>query len=403
MQGVKLTLKTENDKNIIYVEGRIDSVNHVEFKEELFSYVEKVESHDYEIDMEGLEYISSSGLRVLLLLAKSQKEKVHVINVKPDIAEIFKTTGFDKILDVKKMLREVSVEGCEMIGRGGTGSVYRIDRETVIKVYKEGTDDSIIWKEREMARQCFISGIPTAIPYDVVKSGNSKGIVFEMIRSDTLAEMMNNHPENMERYVEEYVELMRKIHTTSLDTKLFPSAKELYRVYFEFCRDYFNDEEYEMMNGILDSLPEGNNMVHGDFHPRNIMVNDGELMLIDMGGVCYGHPIFDFIAMTVALPVFAREDQELASHYLGIKGEMIIPFWFDILRKYFKDENEAKIKKLDELLCTIGRIKRLVLPMVEPGITEEMTTTMMNDARNTLFPKYDMLTQYDWKSLFDCI
>ena len=34
-----------------------------------------------------------------------------------------------------KPMREVSVEGCELLGKGGNGAVYRLDEETIVKVY----------------------------------------------------------------------------------------------------------------------------------------------------------------------------------------------------------------------------------------------------------------------------
>ena len=87
-----------------------------------------------ELDASQLEYISSAGLRVLLKLAKAVGD-VTVNNVSSDVYEIFSVTGFTEILNVKKALREVSIEGCEMIGAGGYGSVYRIDAETIVRVY----------------------------------------------------------------------------------------------------------------------------------------------------------------------------------------------------------------------------------------------------------------------------
>ncbi len=35
----------------------------------------------------------------------------------------------------KKELREISVEGCELLGKGGNGAVYRLDDEKIVKVY----------------------------------------------------------------------------------------------------------------------------------------------------------------------------------------------------------------------------------------------------------------------------
>ena len=401
MQDGKVTLKNEGGKNIIYVEGTVNSLNSQEFKDELTSAINGLGGADYAIDMAGLEYISSAGLRVLLSLSQDQEKKVKVINVIPEVFDIFRTTGFDKLLDAQQQLREVSIEGCEMIGQGANGWVYRIDRDTIIKVYREGTDDAIIDKERELAHQCFMNKIPTAIPYDVVKCGNTKGIVFEMLKSQTLSTMLNNEPEKWDEYLSEYTKLMKKVHSANIDPDLFPSIKSLYTSYFDFCRKYYNDDEWDKMQRLLKSLPEATTMVHGDFHPKNIMVLDGELMLIDMGDVSYGHPLFDFIAMSVSMPVLARENEPFGEQVIGMKGNTIVPFWRGFIKQYFDIADDAELDRVDDLLCRIGRLKRLVVPAVATGIDEAVALPMMEDAKNTIFPKLDELISYDWNSLFN--
>ena len=74
-------------------------------------------------DASNLEYISSAGLRVILRIAKKYQgylgeSPVKVINVSPEVYDILEVTGFVELLDVKKKFREVSIENCELIGKG---------------------------------------------------------------------------------------------------------------------------------------------------------------------------------------------------------------------------------------------------------------------------------------------
>ena len=121
------------------------------------------------MDSENLEYISSAGLRVILRLKKAEPS-LKVINVSADVYEIFDITGFTEIITIEKAYRKLSVEGCEAIGKGANGTVYRLDPDTIIKVYHNADALADIHRERELARRAFVLGIPTAIPYDVVKS-----------------------------------------------------------------------------------------------------------------------------------------------------------------------------------------------------------------------------------------
>ena len=155
------------------IKGKIDSNNSPKFEKEIMAALPN------EIDAAELEYISSAGLRVLLKLRKTVGE-VTVCNVSPEVYEIFDVTGFTDIINVKKALREVSVEGCELIGEGGNGAVYRLNEDTIVKVYKadiDVTDLDDINREREYARTAFLNGIPSVIAYDMVKVGDRGQIV----------------------------------------------------------------------------------------------------------------------------------------------------------------------------------------------------------------------------------
>ena len=110
-------------------------------------------------------YASSAGLRVFLRLMQAVNETV-ITNVHSELYEILDMTGFTEMTKVRKAYRVISVEGCEAIGQGANGKVYRTDLETIVKVYLNPDALSEIHCERELA---FVAGVPTAIPYDVVR------------------------------------------------------------------------------------------------------------------------------------------------------------------------------------------------------------------------------------------
>ena len=80
--------------------GRLDTSNSPELEEALktLDSAEKIT-----LDFSGLEYISSAGLRVLLIAHKnfSKKSGMTLINVNDDVMDVFKVTGFDDLLDIK--------------------------------------------------------------------------------------------------------------------------------------------------------------------------------------------------------------------------------------------------------------------------------------------------------------
>ena len=120
----------------ISLEGRIDSNNAPAVEKELSEKIGEQDDREIALDVEKLTYISSAGLRVLMKLRKKFDHPIEILNVNRDIYDIFETTGFTELFDVKKAYRTVNVDGLEVIGRGFFGTVYRIDAESIVKVYK---------------------------------------------------------------------------------------------------------------------------------------------------------------------------------------------------------------------------------------------------------------------------
>ena len=98
---MKIETKKEDDKTIVYVEGRLDTNTSEEFEKELRSLIK--ENAEILINLEKLEYISSAGLRVLLYAHKTLTEgSGNLIIEKPNtqVKEVFDVTGFTQILNI---------------------------------------------------------------------------------------------------------------------------------------------------------------------------------------------------------------------------------------------------------------------------------------------------------------
>ena len=98
---MKTTMNREGDKLTVKVEGRLDTLTAPEFDDELKPALEGVK--ELLLDLEGLEYISSAGLRVLLVAQQEMDDKdgtMTLKNVSEDIMEVFDVTGFVDVLTI---------------------------------------------------------------------------------------------------------------------------------------------------------------------------------------------------------------------------------------------------------------------------------------------------------------
>lgn len=83
----------------IVLDGRIDSLTSTQLME-LYSEAKNNSYSLVELDMTNLQYISSAGLRVLMIMKKETTSGiVKCLNVRAEVMEIFETTGFESILD----------------------------------------------------------------------------------------------------------------------------------------------------------------------------------------------------------------------------------------------------------------------------------------------------------------
>ena len=96
-------IKNYNEKELtLAVEGRIDTITSQELDKEITEELGNFDS--LIIDFTALEYISSAGLRVLIATQKKLKaDNIPFIirNVNDTVGEIFRMSGFDKILKIE--------------------------------------------------------------------------------------------------------------------------------------------------------------------------------------------------------------------------------------------------------------------------------------------------------------
>ncbi len=176
----KMKATKENDKLIITLNARIDTENAAETDKALTEMLKENPGLTPILDASELSYISSAGLRVLMKLRKTTGKALTVRNVSPEVYEIFDTTGFTGILDVKKAPRKIDIDGCEVLGRGENVTIYRLDKERVVKVYDEGTSFEKVEKEQKAAKEAIQKDEFSTIPFSIVMAGKNYGLIFEM-------------------------------------------------------------------------------------------------------------------------------------------------------------------------------------------------------------------------------
>ena len=375
-------MKTElqNGNLTIFLEGRVDSNNAQQVERELLDAASEAPGAAVTLDADKLEYISSAGLRVLMKLRKAAGKTLGVVNVSPEVYEIFDITGFTSLLDVRKKLREISVEGCEKLGEGGNGAVYRLDEDKIVKVYKPWMELPAIDRERSFAKTAFMNGIPSVIAYDTVKVGNCLGVVFELLKSDTLGHAMRDNPDQLEAYVDQYVALAKTLHSTHVPEGSFTRIQDVMRERADNLDKWCSAEEIALLHRIIDDIPDAGTVTHNDLHPGNIMIQDGELVLIDMPEVTMGPPICDLVSIFRDMISAPQNSASIIEKSVGMPADLILKAGNLFFMKYTGITDPAE---LGEYFKKLGLLFAFNVSLV-PGSGSERSMTMAEHIINNL-------------------
>lgn len=304
-------------------------------------------------DASDLTYISSSGLRVLLFLRKRFPD-FRLTEVCTEVYEVLEMTGFTKMMTVERALRRMSVEGCEEIGRGGVGVVYRINDDTIIKVFREGSDINEVRREITMAKESFVLGMPTAISFDVVRVGSQYGLVYELLKAETLSACVRRQPERIDEFARLYAGLFRQLHSIRVSQpSLIPSVMEREEQAIRHIERYFDAASIDLLLRIAENIPQGDRLLHCDLQTRNAMMQGDELMLIDMGEVGYGHPMIDLgHAHSAMVALVGNYDQ-----IIGMPRELGNDIWNRAMKYYFEGLSPADFTHRMEQIETVGVVR----------------------------------------------
>ena len=348
------------DKEILYIaiEGRIDASNAAEAEEKIFSIKKENPGKHTVVDADYLEYISSAGLRVILRLRK-EEEKLAIINVAADVYEIFDMTGFTDMITVEKAYQRMSVEGCEFIAKGANGAVYRYNDETILKTYFAKDALPEIKQERENARRAFVLGINTAIPYGIVRVGEGYGTVTELLNAVSVTKLIRNDPEDLSVAAKYYIDMLKSIHAIEVKDGEVPDMKETALGWADFVSAHIPEEQGNKLRELIQAVPKKNTLMHGDYHTNNIMVQNGEPLLIDMDTLCMGHPVFELGSMFNAFVGYSELDHQNMMDFFGYSFETAGKFWKMALQMYLGTEDENVCQSVAEKAMVIGYTRML--------------------------------------------
>lgn len=194
----------------------------------------------------------------------------------------------------------------KVIGCGNGATVYR-HGEYAIKLFEENYDKTFIFYEALV--NSIIEKVDLPIPkvYEILNINGQLGIKMDYIHGSSLIDYILEDIENIEIYIEKMVKLQIEIHSKDASI-LTCSFKDKLR---DKIRGNSNLSEVikDGVFDVLEELPEGSELCHGDLHGYNILVSNDEYWVIDWidssrgcadGDVCRTYLIYLYHAPEIA-------------------------------------------------------------------------------------------------------
>lgn len=394
---------------IIAPEGRLDTTTAPEFEKVVKTCLDGI-SHLI-FDFENLDYVSSAGLRIILLAQKTMTRQGDMVikNANAVIMEIFEVTGFIDILtiEVPDAIKKITLDESKMMGRGANGAVYQYQNDSIVKVYFNSSALEEIEREKKYAREALILGLPTAISLGIVQVGDKFGLEYEFIKSNTLSREIMEHPELLDTYIKKFALLGREVHATerTIGKKetTFLSMKDSYHNSID-KNGIFTEEQKVLVHEFINSIPDATTLLHGDFHTGNIMISGEELLMIDIADISYGHPIFDIAGSILTFKIvqtFFNQKNPTDITVIGLSIEKAAEAWDVFVREYFSDFgfSKEKIESIIEFSEVIAGLKVVITVEGVALPNKEAMLASVKDAVNKKFipnlSKY--IGKLDWE------
>ena len=193
-----------------------------------------------------------------------------------------------------------------------TKTIYR-DGDKIIKLFDENYSKADILNEALNQARVEETGLNIPKLLEVTKIDGKWAIVIEYIPGKTLEQLMKEHPEKIDEYLNLFVDLQMEVH--SKRAPLLNKLKD--KMNRKIAQtDLSATTRYEL-HTRLDSLPKHDKVCHGNFNPSNIIISeDGTPYIIDWSHATQGNASAD-VARTYLL--FWLDGQiDLAEKYLTL-------------------------------------------------------------------------------------
>lgn len=250
----------------------------------------------------------------------------------------------------------MKIENLKLIGQGNTAEIFELEDNKIVKIFREGMAAEVVLHEYEQSIfiHTYLKNTPKA--YELTQVSGRPAIIYERVCGvDMIKAMLRSVLR-----INDYAKMLADLHLTIHQEKV--GSEKVYQIKQKLLDDIsavkeFSAEQVTILGNYIAELPEGQSICHFDFHPGNIMLRNGEGVIIDWMTACIGDPCAD-VARTLLLLKYG----ELANANYFVKKAISLSQRY-VAKIYYKEYlKQMKVAEED--------VERWILPVAAARLSE---------------------------------
>jgi uncharacterized protein (TIGR02172 family) len=200
------------------------------------------------------------------------------------------------------------------MARGRTADVYPWDDGHVLKLFHNWFELEGVEYELKIAQAVHASGVKAPAVERLIQFQGRNGLIYERLAGISMLELFPRKPWMVFKYSRLLAHLHAQMHERVFNADDIPAQHERLQNKINHADALPSSLKTSLLN-VLHSLPAGDRVCHGDFHPGNVLITSEDATVIDWIDTSRGNPLAD-VARTTILLMGAAETDQIASPFL---------------------------------------------------------------------------------------
>jgi aminoglycoside phosphotransferase (APT) family kinase protein len=202
------------------------------------------------------------------------------------------------------------------IARGNTSDLWEWSEGTVVKVLHPEIPAHWASIEADIIARVHAAGLPVPRTEGVVDLDGRPGIVLERIDGASMWEWMKADPQRVPAFLSQLLDLQAEVQRTNVP-ELVAMKDRLRRKIGEATQ--LTDDDRREARVLLEALPEGTALCHGDFHPANVILTERGPVILDWFDAARGDGTADYVRSSLLM----RPPADRGSWLAGATPELL--------------------------------------------------------------------------------